>query len=596
MAARRDYLRHLAGAAAAGPRHRRQAARPALHYRHPGPGPAVVDGGQLPGVGAAPGRPATSAWSGSRSARRRWPRRWIPPLTRPLEDLEPMTAGALRRFLDAYSVVPDLPVAISLRGFARVFLRGRRRPGTRSGGRPRPLARAMLAQLAVFHAPDDLLIAVCAGPDRRAAWEWVKWLPHALHPARTDALGPVRLVASSGRGAGGAARRRARQPAPVRPGRRRRARAAPHVVVVLDGGDLAGARPPGADGGIDGVTVLDLDGAPPRLLDRSPLVLDRRPGGGGHVAAHVRDGPRGRGRARPTGSARPRPRRSPGGWRRCGWPPSASRRRHAAGRRARPGRAARHRRPGDVRPSTQGWAPRPEPRPAAGADRRRRRRRRRSSWTSRSRRRTAWARTACSSAPPARASRSCCARWCSALAATHSSETLNFVLVDFKGGATFASLDRLPHTAAVITNLADELPLVDRMTDAINGELIRRQELLRRRGQLRLPCATTSGRGPAVRRSPPLPSLLRGLRRVLRAAVGQAGLHRPVRPDRPARPVARRAPAAGLASGWRRAGCAGWTRTCRTGSACGRSRRWSRGRCSACRTRTSCPARPGTAT
>ena len=47
------------------------------------------------------------------------------------------------------------------------------------------------------------------------------------------------------------------------------------------------------------------------------------------------------------------------------------------------------------------------------------------------------------------------------------------------------------------------------------------------------------------------------------------------------------------ASGWRRAGCAGWTPTCRTGSGCGRSRRWSRGRCSACRTRTSCPARPG---
>ncbi|GAB3951119.1 hypothetical protein GCM10027614_52590 [Micromonospora vulcania] len=68
------------------------------------------------------------------------------------------------------------------------------------------------------------------------------------------------------------------------------------------------------------------------------------------------------------------------------------------------------------------------------------------------------------------------------LATTHSSEQLNFVLVDFKGGATFASFDRLPHTAAVITNLADALPLVDRMVDAINGELIRRQELLRRSG------------------------------------------------------------------------------------------------------------------
>ena len=52
------------------------------------------------------------------------------------------------------------------------------------------------------------------------------------------------------------------------------------------------------------------------------------------------------------------------------------------------------------------------------------------------------------------------------LAATHSSEILNLVLVDFKGGATFLGMERLPHTSAVITNLADELPLVDRMQDA----------------------------------------------------------------------------------------------------------------------------------
>jgi S-DNA-T family DNA segregation ATPase FtsK/SpoIIIE len=70
------------------------------------------------------------------------------------------------------------------------------------------------------------------------------------------------------------------------------------------------------------------------------------------------------------------------------------------------------------------------------------------------------------------------------LAATHSSDALNLVLVDFKGGATFASLDRLPHTSALITNLADELPLVDRMNDALSGELTRRQELLRRSGNV----------------------------------------------------------------------------------------------------------------
>jgi S-DNA-T family DNA segregation ATPase FtsK/SpoIIIE len=69
-----------------------------------------------------------------------------------------------------------------------------------------------------------------------------------------------------------------------------------------------------------------------------------------------------------------------------------------------------------------------------------------------------------------------------ALAINHSSETLNFILIDFKGGATFSRLDQLPHTSAFITNLEQELPLVDRMNDAIDGELIRRQELLRRAG------------------------------------------------------------------------------------------------------------------
>jgi S-DNA-T family DNA segregation ATPase FtsK/SpoIIIE len=43
-------------------------------------------------------------------------------------------------------------------------------------------------------------------------------------------------------------------------------------------------------------------------------------------------------------------------------------------------------------------------------------------------------------------------------------------------------MDRLPHTSAVITNLADEIHLVDRMRDSINGEMIRRQELLRESG------------------------------------------------------------------------------------------------------------------
>ena len=69
-----------------------------------------------------------------------------------------------------------------------------------------------------------------------------------------------------------------------------------------------------------------------------------------------------------------------------------------------------------------------------------------------------------------------------ALAATHSPSELNMVLVDFKGGATFLGLEQLPHTAAVITNLAEESVLVERMHAAISGEMNRRQEQLRKAG------------------------------------------------------------------------------------------------------------------
>ena len=69
-----------------------------------------------------------------------------------------------------------------------------------------------------------------------------------------------------------------------------------------------------------------------------------------------------------------------------------------------------------------------------------------------------------------------------ALAVTHSPEDVNMVLVDFKGGATFLGLEKLPHTSAVITNLAAEQTLVDRMHDAISGEMNRRQQLLRDAG------------------------------------------------------------------------------------------------------------------
>lgn len=68
------------------------------------------------------------------------------------------------------------------------------------------------------------------------------------------------------------------------------------------------------------------------------------------------------------------------------------------------------------------------------------------------------------------------------LAVSHSPEDLAFVLVDYKGGATFSEVAQLPHIAGMITNLERDLTLVDRMHDALFGELERRQRVLQDAG------------------------------------------------------------------------------------------------------------------
>ncbi len=64
------------------------------------------------------------------------------------------------------------------------------------------------------------------------------------------------------------------------------------------------------------------------------------------------------------------------------------------------------------------------------------------------------------------------------LALGHAPEELALVLVDYKGGATFAEVATLPHVAGVITNLEREPTLVGRMHQALFGELERRQRVL----------------------------------------------------------------------------------------------------------------------
>ena len=60
------------------------------------------------------------------------------------------------------------------------------------------------------------------------------------------------------------------------------------------------------------------------------------------------------------------------------------------------------------------------------------------------------------------------------LALLHHPDRLNFMLIDFKGGATFQELARLPHTAGYITDLSGSQ--AQRALTAINSELDRRKQ------------------------------------------------------------------------------------------------------------------------
>jgi S-DNA-T family DNA segregation ATPase FtsK/SpoIIIE len=70
------------------------------------------------------------------------------------------------------------------------------------------------------------------------------------------------------------------------------------------------------------------------------------------------------------------------------------------------------------------------------------------------------------------------------LALTHDPQTLNLVLIDFKGGASFADFDALPHVAGTITNLEGDLTQIDRVYNSLLGEQLRRQRMLHDAGNL----------------------------------------------------------------------------------------------------------------
>ncbi|MFB4319035.1 type VII secretion protein EccCa [Actinomadura sp. 21ATH] len=394
----------------------------------------------------------------------------IHPETRPIEDLEPMCAGALRRFLRAHASVPDLPVAVSLPAFSRIVPTG-------DPAAVRAMLRALVAQLVTFHAPDDVRIGICVSPERMPDWQWAKWLPHCLHPSEHDAAGPVRLMTHSLAELERLLEEDLKDRPRFSPGAG--TQDLPFHVVIVDGGTVTADAHLGSDG-IKGVCVVDLGTPAGAAPDSTMLRLDVTAGGlemleRDHTGKDVAS-PLGRPDAfTPVQAEGLALRLAP---LRAGAPDEPEQNALAGDLTLTSLLGLDDAAAIDVRATWQPRPPRNRLRVPIGVDADGRPVELDIKESAQGGMGPHGLLIGATGSGKSELLRTLVL----ALAVTHSSESLNFVLVDFKGGATFLGLDRLRHVSAIITNLEEELPLVDRMYDALHGEMIRRQELLRASG------------------------------------------------------------------------------------------------------------------
>jgi len=355
----------------------------------------------------------------------------------PSRPWEPASTRALDRLLAVHAVQPDLPAVLDLRSVDRVDVCG---PEEES----RALVRALVCSAVAGHPPTALAVVVLTEPGSLPQWDWVKWLPHARPPgAAPDAR--ASLLTS------------AEQVAAVLPRRR-------HLLLVVEGDLPVPDLPPGT-------TVLRLLGvraapADVRIVlgvgttrrrgeevpavcegpgeDASAVLADQCDGATAEALARRLDG---RGESGGDGA---------GDLLHLLGLPDVRRLDPAAARRAAPGRLrvpigvddTGHPVHLDLEESARGgMGPHGLLVGATGSGK------------------SELLRTLVLG-----------------LALTHSPDRLHLVLIDFKGGLTFAGLADLPHVSALVTNLDHDLALVDRMHDVLSGELVRRQEVLRASG------------------------------------------------------------------------------------------------------------------
>ncbi|SPM38565.1 secretion protein EccC [Mycobacterium numidiamassiliense] len=357
-------------------------------------------------------------------------RRLVPPEIVAAERCDPVTVVAMRRFIRTHAAIDAVPITICLPEIGLVVIDG-------EADVVRGLLRAMICQLAVLHPPDQLLIAGVIGDRRQADWDWLKWLPHNQHPTATDSVGPVRMVYGN----------------PVQMHRALDGAGLPYLVVISDVDEevefdsgVAISRMTVLRAGVGGSPVTlryggetQPLGCPDHLDTLDALICARR------LAAHR------------VNAASPYP-HSDAGWASLIGVEDIARfdpiklwdsLDHDSRLRVPIGTS-------DVgapveldikEPAEGGMGPHGLCVGATGSGK------------------SELLRTVALG-----------------MIASNSPEVLNLLLIDFKGGATFLDLAPAPHVAAVITNLAEEAPLVARMRDALAGELNRRQQLLRTAG------------------------------------------------------------------------------------------------------------------
>lgn len=426
----------------------------------------------------------------------------VEPELAPLAKPDVVCLSAMSRFLGTHSVVDDMPFGVMLSDFSHVEVAG---PAQAT----RAQVRAMAMHMATFTPPTALRIAVLCPENDMPHWEWLKWLPHARSLELRDALGQARMVTSNPSelanlvGAGFTDR------GGFRP--RSDATEWPHLFLILDGTQLPANTRLGAIEGTEGVTVVRTmtswgpmtsrstlrmllhPGAEPDdrgsmellLLDQEPIVATPDAMGVAQAEAIARrmapwmeeDRPEAES---PVGKSDPK--RSQDLMELLGLgdvrdfdPDIQWKRREGRERLKVPFGVTPEGVPValDIKESAQqGMGPHGLLIGATGSGK------------------SEVLRTVVL-----------------AMSLTHSPEQLNFVLVDFKGGATFAGMSDLPHVSAMISNLESELSLVDRMQDALRGEMVRRQEVLRDAGNYANVTDYEADRIAGKHSGPPMPAL-----------------------------------------------------------------------------------------